>query len=154
MNSRSRRALAWAVLSLVWLPRAQGQEKTPRPERFRFERVILPGAAGPNRLRIDVPLLAGTTSPWQLSRETTSDGSEASQLAKEGLSDLRLFDSANREVPFLLVTPPAAEPQWLEARLLPVAATKRNSGFETDLGRSLLSDRARMGGIPDRKSVG
>ncbi|PYQ67962.1 MAG: hypothetical protein DMF53_00800 [Acidobacteria bacterium] len=95
--------------------------------RFRFERPVLPGAAGPNRLEPDVPLLAG---------------------AATGFVDLRLFDAGGREVPYLLVDPPRREPEWRAGRLLPTAATKTASGFEVDLGTGATVDRVRILGLP------
>src|SRR3954454_6832869 len=87
--------------------------------RFRFERPVLPGAAGPNRLEPDVPLLGGAAS---------------------GFADLRLFDAARRGAPYLLVDPPRREPEWRPGRILPMAATKTASGFEVDLGTSATID--------------
>ncbi len=146
------RAGVTAIICMTFLlaPAApiRGQTRQPRAEMFRFERILIPGGAGPNRLRIDVPLLAGTTSSWQLSRETTAGGRETMIIAKDGLSDLRLYDTANREIPYLLIAPPAPEPLWTQGRLLPVAETKKTSGFELDLGRPLLSDRLRLDGLP------
>jgi hypothetical protein len=94
---------------------------------FRFEREIRPGGPGPNRLDIDVALLAGSRS--------------------EQLPDLRVHDAANREVPYLLVAPRPSEPRWKSARVLPVRATKTTSGFEADLGSSILVDRLRIQGL-------
>ncbi|HEY4563381.1 MAG TPA: DUF3999 family protein, partial [Thermoanaerobaculia bacterium] len=101
---------------------AQGGEP-----RFRFERPVLPGAAGPNRLEPDVPLLAH---------------------AAGGMADLRLFDAGGREVPYLLVDPPRREPEWRAGQLLPMAATKTASGFEVDLGTGATIDRVRIAGLP------
>jgi hypothetical protein len=94
---------------------------------FRFERPVLPGAAGPNRLEPDVPLLGGAAS---------------------GFADLRLFDAAGREAPYLLVDPPRREPEWRPGRILPMAATKTASGFEVDLGTGATIDRVRIAGLP------
>ncbi|HEY4590705.1 MAG TPA: hypothetical protein VII86_15870, partial [Thermoanaerobaculia bacterium] len=93
---------------------------------FRFERPVLPGAAGPNRLEPDVPLLAH---------------------AAGGMADLRLFDAAGREAPYLLVDPPRREPEWRAGQLLPMTATKTASGFEVDLGLSATIDRVRITGL-------
>jgi hypothetical protein len=149
MRSRTgMTAILCAALLLAPAAPIRGQTRQPLPERFRFERILIPGGTGPNRLRIDVPLLAGTTASWRLSRETTAGGRETMIIAKDGLSDLRLYDAANREIPYLLIAPPAPEPLWTQGRLLPVAATKKTSGFELDLGRPLLSDRLRLDGLP------
>jgi hypothetical protein len=70
---------------------------------FRNERTVTPGAKGPNRLDVDVALLAG---------------------AQVDLRDVRLFDAQNREVGYLLVPPMRTTPDWIGGRMLPVAATK------------------------------
>jgi hypothetical protein len=89
------------------------------------ERTIHPAAPGPNRLEPDVELLAH---------------------AQPDLRDLRLV-SDGREIPYLLIEPSSAEPSWVSARLLPVAATKTTSGFEADLGARRSVDRIRGDGI-------
>ena len=110
----------------------------------RFERVVVPGAAGPNRLPLDAAVLAGA-QPFRVSEVAATEGRVA--LASGGAGDLRLFDRANHEVPYLLVTP-AVEPQWRGARLLRVTPTKTASGFEADLERALSIDRVRVDGLP------
>ncbi|HEX6098387.1 MAG TPA: DUF3999 family protein [Thermoanaerobaculia bacterium] len=90
------------------------------------ERVVTPGARGPNRLDVDVALLAKT---------------------QPDLRDLRLYDAQNREIGYLLVPPPPPVHAWLDGTLLPVASTKNTSGFEADLGRAALVDRIRLDGI-------
>ncbi len=124
------------------------QPSQPDPKKFRYERTIIPGAAGSNRLRIDAVLLAGGSSSWQFLRQTTGSDREPMVIATGGLQDLRIYDSANREVPYLFIAPPVPEPQWLDGRLAPLAVTKRTSGFQIDLGRSFLTDRLRLDGIP------
>ncbi|HYH61956.1 MAG TPA: DUF3999 family protein, partial [Solirubrobacterales bacterium] len=89
------------------------------------ERTITPGAAGPNRLEVDVSLLSH---------------------AAADLRDLRLHDAQKREIGYLLV-PPDNKPEWLDGRILPVAATKKTSGFELDLGHTTRADRLRFDGI-------
>jgi Protein of unknown function (DUF3999) len=93
---------------------------------FRYERAVTPGAAGPNRLDVDVTLLAG---------------------AEPGLRDVRLVDAQDREVGYMLVTPQVTDARWAAGRLLPIASTKNHSGFEVDLGKALLVDRLRLDGI-------
>jgi len=89
------------------------------------ERIVTPGAAGPNRLDVDVALLSHATSD---------------------LRDLRLIDDAQREVGFLLVQP-AGEWRWIDGRILPITPTKKTSGFEVDLGSPIDVDRLRLDGI-------
>ena len=125
-----RRLLALGLLAAA-LPVAGEEGVRPVPP-FRHERAVLPGAPGPNRLDVDVSLLAG------------SEARSGSGL----LSDLRPHDAAGREVPELLVPPRRAEPEWLSATLLPIAATKTASGFEADLGALRRVDRLRVSGIP------
>ena len=128
--TRIRLLLASGLLAAA-LPGTAEEGVRPVPS-FRRERTVLPGAPGPNRLDVDVPLLAG------------SEARSGSGL----LSDLRLHDAAGREVPYLLVFPRRAEPEWLPATFLPIAATKTASGFEADLGALRRVDRLRVGGIP------
>jgi hypothetical protein len=90
------------------------------------ERSVVPGARGANRLDPDVALLAH---------------------AKRDLGDLRLHDAQGREVPYLLIDPPPRVYNWKDGALLPVAATKKTSGFELDLGRAMPVDRIRLDGI-------
>ncbi len=90
------------------------------------ERSVTPGAAGPNRLDVDVSLLSHATND---------------------LRDLRLLDDAQREVGFLIVQPSAHEPRWIAGRLLPIAATKKSSGLEVDLGQPAAVDRLHLEGI-------
>jgi hypothetical protein len=110
---------------------------------FRVERPIATAAAGPQRLAVDVPLLAGAarfrtieTSGWSGPR------------AHGGLDDLRLVDAFGADVPYLLIHPPARQPSWAGAAILPIAATEKTSGFEADLGQPRLVDRIRVEGLP------
>lgn len=89
------------------------------------ERTVTPSAAGANRLDPDVALLA---------------------KAKRDLSDLRLFDAQGREVPYLRIPPPARTYSYKDGALLPVAPTKKTSGFELDLGQPLSVDRLQIEG--------
>lgn len=88
---------------------------------FRHERNVTPGGPGANRLDVDVTLLAG---------------------AAPDLRDLRLY-SKEREVGYLLVEP-KGEPRWIDGRMLPIAATRKSSGFEVDLGRGANVDRLKI----------
>ena len=90
------------------------------------ERTVVPAAAGANRLDPDVALLGN---------------------AKRDLGDLRLHDAGGREVPYLLIPPPERIANWKDGALLPVAATKKTSGFELDLGQAMKVDRIRVDGI-------
>jgi len=90
-------------------------------------RAVTPGAPGPNRLEVDVALL-GRAKP-------------------QTLGDLRLRDAAGNEVPYLLIEPPSRTPAWKYARVLPIAATKKTSGFEADLGSPWKVDRTEIAGV-------
>ena len=89
---------------------------------FAHERSVIPGAPGANRLDADVALLAG---------------------AQPDLRDLRLVDAQQREVGYLLVRD-EPEPRWLLGSMLPIAATRKSSGFEADFGRTATIDRVRL----------
>lgn len=134
-----RRAAACVGLSI-----SLGFSLTATLRAQRFERVIVPSGIGPNRLALDATLLAGA-QPFQVDDVAAADGRIA--VASGGAGDLRLYDRSNREVPYLLVMP-AVRPQWRAARIMRVAPTKTTSGFEADLGRSLLIDRLRVDGLP------
>jgi hypothetical protein len=116
-----------------------------REPRFRAERPVLPGSTGPNRLEPDAALL-GDAAPLAY-----EPGIEAGELGgyRDGLADLRLFDAAGREVPYLLMAPPSRASEWRSGQLLPIAATKTESGFEVDFGpASRTVDRVRIAGLP------
>lgn len=114
--------------------------QTPVAPRFRYERTVQVTAGGSNRLDVDVTLLAGG-KPFAVSIEG------GRRLASGGLEDLRLYDPSRREVPYLLVPPPAAELTWQDARVLPLVRTEKTSGFEADLGDVASVDAIRVSGI-------
>jgi hypothetical protein len=109
--------------------------------RFTRERNISTAGTGPQRLAIDATLLEAA-KPFRV----TFSGERT--VAQDGLADLRLFDRQGRPVPHLLIYAPAREPSWTRGTLLPIAATKKNSGFEVDLGHAEPSDAVRVEGIP------
>jgi hypothetical protein len=119
---------------LVGAPAAQ----TPPQKPFRYERPVQTGGAGPRRLPIDVTLLAGS-QPFQ------------SRVPSAALSDLRLFDPAGQEVPYLFVSNPPETPVWKSAQTLPIAPvetpTQKTSGLEVDLGQTMTVDRFRIDGL-------
>lgn len=137
---------AFACL-LLGFTMGHGQSQPAQMEKFHYQRAIVPGGPGPNRLEIDVALLAAASPFRELVRASAGMDQEPVFIGKAGLSDLRIFDSANHEVPYLLVAPATPEPRWSEGRLLPVAATKKTSGFEADLGQSLRVNGVRLAGI-------
>ncbi len=117
-------------------------------EDFRYQRAIYPGGAGVNRLPIDLPLLAGASPFQELVKEAPEDGREPRILGRNGLGDLRIYDSANREAPYRLAAPPAGAPDWIETRLAPEPTLEKTSGFVIDPGRAVAADRMRLAGIP------
>src|SRR5262249_7316941 len=104
---------------------------------FRYERPISPSAAGANRLDVDVPLLAGAR-PLPLGGHTNA----------AGLEDLRFYDAAGAEVPYLLLRPERPAPQWQSAQLLPITANEASSGVEIDLGGAVHCDQLHLTGLP------
>jgi hypothetical protein len=107
----------------------------------RRERAVIPGAVGGNRLDVDVVLLAGAAP---LAYDVSGEAENARLGAfRGGLADLRLVDAAGREVPWLLVAPPTAEPTWRAGRVV-AAGTQ---AFEVDLGVLARSDRLRLEGL-------
>ena len=126
--------IALLVISAATLS-AQSQEPA-----FTIERPIEVQGAGPRRLPVDAVLLAGGAPFRVIERGSRSQ-------AEGGLADLRLFDAAGREVPYLLA-PEARDPAWRDGRVLPVAVTKSTSGFEADFGAVTAIDRIRIEGLP------
>jgi Protein of unknown function (DUF3999) len=112
-----------------------------QPPEFRYQRSVQLEGEGPHRLDVDVPLLAGTTPV------TVVTSGDDRAIARGGFEDLRFYDSASREVPYLLVPPASAQPVWSNAHVLAVAATEKTSGFEADLGEVMLVDAIRLEGM-------
>ena len=123
--------MEWPALlaGVVFLHASAVAQQPAAPPAFRFERPVAANGPGPRRLAIDVPLLAGVN---------------------RDVGDLRLFDASAREVPYLLVFKPSAEPAWKPATILPVAPVDgdklKQSGFEADLGEIQATDRFRIDG--------
>ncbi|HET7216676.1 MAG TPA: hypothetical protein VFJ02_01450, partial [Vicinamibacterales bacterium] len=104
------------------------------------QRPVTAAGAGPQRLAIDAPLLAGS-APFRVVRRGDI------YVAEDGLADLRFF-AADRDVPYLLVQPPSGEREWIRGMVLAVAPTKTTSGFEVDLGTASAIDAVRVTGLP------
>jgi hypothetical protein len=96
--------------------------------RFSQERNV-DASAGPQRLDIDVALLAGSQpfSVRALGERWVAEG---------GLNDVRLFGGDGREIPYLLIPPAPDAPVFVAGRVLPITATDtpndKASGFEVD----------------------
>ena len=132
------RTLTCAALLLV----ADGAAAQQADGQARVERPIVTTGPGPQRLAIDVSLLARARRFTDV-RRMPSGGSRA----EGGLADLRIYDAQGRELPYLLLHTPR-ERQWAAAVTLPVAATKKTSGFEADLGEPRLVDALLIEGLP------
>jgi hypothetical protein len=134
-----RRGLA-ALLTLAALAAVRAQQ--PPPAMRPYERGVKTSAAGPQKLRIDVPLLTG----GQRFDRITPDG-DGSQ-AQGGLDDLRLFDASGRELGYLLISPRRRRASWNPGAVLAVAQTEKTSGFEVDLGQTREVDALAIDGLP------
>jgi hypothetical protein len=115
---------------------------------FRFERPAVLRETGPQSLAVDLPLLVGS-APFRVETWPGPLGTPPRRVARGGLHDLRFYQSGGDEVQYLLVEPPATEPEWRRAAtLLPLPETKKTSGFEADLGAPSTVDRLRVEGLP------
>jgi hypothetical protein len=90
------------------------------------ERTVTPGGTGANRLEPDAAILG---------------------VAHRDLRDLRLHDANGIEHAYLLVPPPERQPQWKQASLRAINATKTSSGFEADFKTAAEIDRIRIEGL-------
>ncbi len=112
--------------------------------RFQYERTA-DAVGGPQRLDIDVPLLAGS-QPFTV--VTSGDRS----IAAGGLNDLRLYGSDGSEIPYLLVGPRPDAPVMIAGRVLPITATDtpnaKTSGFEVDFETLTEIDAIDLGRVP------
>jgi hypothetical protein len=117
----------------------------------RVERAVQPGGIGPNRLALDQwAVTVGQPFRVMSVGTTTIDQDARAFIAAGGLADLRLYDAANREVPYLLVPPVQPIPNWIAGEILPLVETKTSSGFELALPQATAIDRVRIEGLPPR----
>jgi hypothetical protein len=133
-----RRPFTPAAVAVAAFVAVIGAQSNPE---FTVERQVLSDGAGPHRLVVDETLLA-QGSPFRVVRQGDLS------VAERGLSDLRLFGADGRAVPYLLVQPVTGEPEWDRGRMLPIAATKKTSGFEVDFGDARAIDMIRVSGLP------
>ena len=98
------------------------------PDTFRHERAVTVSAPGPQRLDLDVTMLAGTQAV-----SSVEQAEPRRRVVPQGPPDLRLYTEAGVEVPYLFMAPPPGISRTIHGTLLPVAATKTTSGFEVDL---------------------
>ena len=134
----------YSVVVLLATAGALALAQSPSPA-FRHQRVIVPGAPGPNRLLLDLAVVEHG-QPFTVTERGVEPG--AKTVAERGMGDLRIYDAGGREVPYLVVPPALEEPEWMTGRLVRVASTKKTSGFEADLGEILEVDRLRLEGLP------
>lgn len=121
------------LLALLCLFVASASNAAPA---FHYDRPVIAGGPGPNRLNVDGPLLGGA-------RRLTYSGTTPTG----GLEDLRLYDAAGQEVAYLLIPPALPAEEWEPGSLLPIAATEKRSGFEVDLHQLRHIDRLRLSGV-------
>src|SRR6266508_3429651 len=111
MNTRAAIATLFAIVLTVH----GNAQQAPSSRRFapRYERAVQPGGAGPNRLALDEWAVT-VGQPFRVTSVGTTDrdGTRAF-IGAGGLGDLRLYDAANREVPYLLVPPVQPVPNWI-----------------------------------------
>jgi hypothetical protein len=118
------RIFAAGVVALLLVASASARQ--PAADRFRFERPIDAGGAGPRRLAVDVALLTG---------------------AQRSLADLRLFDEKGAAVPYILLQSPVRQRSWTAGEVLPIAATDKASGFEADFLSPQPMDGIQVAGL-------
>ncbi|MGH9369982.1 MAG: DUF3999 family protein [Vicinamibacterales bacterium] len=137
----TRRAAALTALVLLCLTlNAQAQARSDSADPI--ERPIVTAGKGPQKLRIDVPLLIGGQ------RFVSVAADDGGARVRDGLGDLRLFDRAGREVGYLLIAPPPQRAPWIPGTVLPIAETRKTSGFEVDLGAARTVDALMVEGLP------
>jgi Protein of unknown function (DUF3999) len=149
--THSRFASWVAVLALVASARpagvrAQSDGAGPR-SAARVERQVHPGGQGPNRLLLDAWTVAAGR-PFAVRPLPGLDLNLPESIAEGGLGDLRLFDRSGREVPYLLVPPPARDAKWTTGAVLPLLQTRTTSGFELALDQATNVNRLRIDGLP------
>ncbi len=130
--------LLFAATGLAVLPLVGLAQQAPDAT---YERPVSTVGPGPQRLAIDAALLAAG-APFRVLRRGERF------YAEDGLTDLRLVTDGGRPVPHLLIQPPAPEREWISGSILSVAATKKTSGFEVDLGAAHAVDMVRVEGLP------
>jgi hypothetical protein len=133
-----RMTLLLAAAGLSILPLVGLAQREPDTT---YEVPIVTVGPGPQRLAIDSGLLAAG-APFRVLRRGERF------YAEDGLTDLRLVTEGGRPVPHLLIHAPAPEREWISGSILSVAATKKTSGFEVDLGGAPPVDMVRVEGLP------
>src|SRR5712691_222462 len=146
----SRPLAVAALTAVVWIA-ASDAPRAQQPPAFRVERPIVVNGAGPRRLAIDVPLLAGA-APFKVVSRFNDYETGQSVAIMSGLNDLRIYDASGKEVGYLLVRNPPAPPRFKVGTILPIAPVdtdkSRTSGFEVDLREPAMVDGLRLDSLP------
>ncbi len=127
-------AIAAASLAPLVILAQRASEQT-------YERPVVTAGPGPQRLAIDAGLLTAG-APFRVLRRGERS------YAEDGLTDLRLVTDGGRPVPYLLMHSSSPEREWIAGSVLNIAATKKSSGFEVDLGGPGAVDMIRIDGLP------
>jgi hypothetical protein len=135
------RLLAAAIAAASMAPLVTHRGLAQRAPEPTYERPVVTVGSGPQRLAIDAGLLTAG-APFRVLRRGERS------YAEGGLTDLRLVAEGGRPVPYLLVHSSSPEREWVGGRLLNIAATKKSSGFEVDLGTPSAVDMIRVEGLP------
>jgi hypothetical protein len=139
------------LLTLVCAASAALSAQQTVSPAFRFERAVVVDGEGPRRLAIDLPLLVGSAPFRVVSRSPDPATGRTTIGVGNGLSDLRIYDASGREVGYLLVSNPPANPRYLLATILPVAPVdtdkEKTSGFEADFGAAAMIDAFRIDAV-------
>ncbi len=133
-----RTTLLFVALALSMVPHVGVAQ---RPAEPTYEHPVVSVGPGPQRLAIDAGLLTAG-APFRVLRRGERS------YAEDGLTDLRLVADGGRPVPYLLIHSSSPEREWIGGRLLNIAATKKSSGFEVDLGAPSAVDMIRVEGLP------
>jgi len=146
--------VAFAPLAVAAVGPAEAQQTAPagRQPMFRYERSVQPAGPGANRLLLDADVV-GAGQPFRVvpvAGAVPDSNGRMPVVAEGGLGDLRLFDRAGHEVPYLLLPPERPVANWESGAIQPLPPTKTTSGFELTLAAPKLVDRLRVEGLPQR----
>ena len=106
-----------------------------------YERPVVTVGPGAQRLAIDDRLLR-SGAPFRVRQRGDRF------YAEDGLTDLRLVTEGGRPVPHLLIHASSPEREWIRGSVPGVAATKKTSGVDVDLGAPAAVDMIRVEGLP------
>jgi hypothetical protein len=147
---RMRTAAIAALILGTLAIHGDAQQTAPRKFAPRYERSVQPGGPGANRLALDEWAVKVGQPFTMRAMPRADDASGPGYVAWGGLNDLRLFDAANREVPYLLIDQKPPSYRWTTGEILPLVETKTTSGFEVILAQPMRVDRLYVDGLPQR----